>query len=225
MSFVLDGAIEQQDGQDYTVYCRHAKWPMYYENGYVIELSGVLRAKCKTVPMLPPGYAISSQSPPTGLDSAPSIVPVPPKPNTAPDSNSSSSPANNTTSPNPSNQSMDPKLHNSAYKVPYIVKIDELSFDSEMVFKYVNVSCIFKRSISDPNEDIRIPEEPGNIYGIPVLTMRVIEFIEGSQALEPVMGHFDEESKRAIIGPIRKYYTLTYFTSNASIHRGDGNSR
>ncbi|PVF95750.1 hypothetical protein CPB86DRAFT_563169 [Serendipita vermifera] len=206
MSFVLDGAIETQEGQDYIVSCRHAKWPMYYENGYVIELTGVLIARCKVVPMLPAGYAIPSQSPPTGPDGAAAAT----KPNTA-SPNANASPANNSASPNsnnPNNPNLDPKLHSSAYKVPYIVKIDSLSFDSENVFKYVNVACIFKRPSTDPNEDIRIPEEPGNIYGIPVLTMRVIEFIEGSQALEPVMEHFGDEAKKGAHGPLEAMESL-----------------
>lgn len=73
---------------------------------------------------------------------------------------------------------------------PYMVKIDELSFDSENVESFVDAVHLGGTQISQPE----------NVYGIPKLTMRMLEFCEGTQALERVM---DFAQVIQATGPIR----------------------
>jgi hypothetical protein len=170
MSLILDGAIESQEGQSYTVFCSKARWPMYYDNGYIMELNGVLRARCKTVPVNLPG-------------STPRMASAFPAGNT---NGMGSSPSGNNMQASPTskpsttgNPSYDPeaKPYIPTQNVPYMVKIDELSFDSESVEKFIDTGHIGNHRMI----------EPENVYGVPRLTMRMLEFCEGSQALEPVI--------------------------------------
>jgi hypothetical protein len=75
---------------------------------------------------------------------------------------------------------------------PYMVKIDELSFDSESVEKFIDAEHIGNHRL----------KEPETVYGVPRLTMRMLEFCEGSQALEPLI---DFVPAVQTSGPLRMY--------------------
>lgn len=156
MSFSLDGATEDQFGQEYFVFCSNARWTMYYANGFVIELTGPLRARA-----------------------------IP--------------------------EALGPNL-------PYVVKLDELDFETRSVEKLFKASC-FKihpkgqpeyedtidgvRQIKDAS--VNFPREPPNAHGLPQTTMRMVEFTEGTQALRPLIG-FGEMNRET---PISAYLEIS----------------
>lgn len=187
MSLILDGAMESQDNHEYTVYCPTARWPMHYDNGYILELNGVLRAKCRPVPAQHLSQHRSNGTPqmahnvPNGIGSSPSG---------SSSNNMHNSPAIQPAGgggggiPNGAESNNNPLQH-----LPWMVKIDELSFDSNSVSKLLD----FARLQGD-----KIPRVPENIYGVPTITMRMIEFSEGTQAMEPMM----EFSKRSSFPPL-----------------------
>jgi LIM-domain binding protein len=194
MSLILDGAIESQEGQAYTVFCAKARWPMYYDNGYIMELNGVLRARCKTVPV---NLSVLGTGIPAGAPgSTPRISSAVPAGNTNGMGSSPSSSNNMQGSPTtkPSNTGnlsygSETKPYIPMQNAPYMVKIDELSFDSESVEKFIDAG----------HHPLK---EPENVYGVPMLTMRMLEFCEGSQALEPLI---DFVSAVQTSGPLRMY--------------------
>ncbi|CAG7848203.1 SubName: Full=Uncharacterized protein {ECO:0000313/EMBL:CCA75085.1} [Serendipita indica DSM 11827] len=149
MSLNLDGPAETQDNY---VTCQTARWPMHYSNGYIIELVGQLRAKCKTVPMLP-------QRPPD--DSS-------------------------------------PELEAGRAPIPYMVKIEEMIFDSAYSSKYIDIDLLRQQAYGydpktaradAPPAECKIPEEPPNSHGLPSMAMRMVEFAEGMHALVPIIQH------------------------------------
>jgi hypothetical protein len=106
---------------------------------------------------------------------------VPPNVNTNGMGSSPSSSNNMHTSPinkppNPGNVS-ETKPFIPMQNFHYVVKIDELSFDSRLANKLIDFG----------NMPPHWPKEPDNVYGVPRLTMRMIEFCEGTQALEPMI--------------------------------------
>ena len=177
MSLILDGAVESQEGQEYTVFCKSARWPMYYDNGYILELSGVLRARCRTVPVTfsysgpapsgPTATPRMSSAAPNGMASSPS----------GSSNNMNASPTNH---PSGIPNGADPKPPMHLANVPYMVKIEELSFDSNAVCKLLDFAAI---------EMDKFPKEPENVCGVPRMTMRMIEFVEGTQAMEAVIDY------------------------------------
>lgn len=200
MSIVLDGVTETQEGADYIVYCRNARWPMYYENGYVIELHGTLKARCRTVPFLPNS---SESGTPSFQEALPPGQPMKTEPSS---NNLGTSPSNNADTRRSPHSKMDVDVKpngpsssssSSGSKMPYIVKIEELCFDNEGMQKWVDVSSRPSEhelsgptSVQQPDrtQSFELPPEPPNMYGMPQLTMRMLELSEGSEALMPLMG-------------------------------------
>jgi len=190
--------MESQEGQEYTVYCPTARWQMYYDNGYILELNGVLKARCKTVPG------------PSFLSGAPNGVGFSPSNNSSSNSNAQVSPTNKLSNPGgpavpngPETKFAGPTAANQMMpmhmpmRTPYLVKIAELSFDSQSVSRLIDST-----SLSGP-----LPSEPDNDYGIPRMTLRVIEFAEGSQAL----GHIMESTEPLGQSPLGKCSPCVFF--------------
>lgn len=176
MSFALDGAVESQQGHEYTVHCDSARWPMHYDNGHILELNGVLQVKCRPVPAFDP---LSNTTPrlsstvPNGLGSSPS----------GSSNNMNASPTN---PPSAMPNGVEQKSQMPLSGVPYMVKIDELTFDSIHVTKLFDLAFLQGTSIS---------KEPDNVFGVPKLTMRMVEIAEGTQAMEPLMEHAEKMAR------------------------------
>jgi hypothetical protein len=215
MSFILDGATEHQKGQDYMVHCPQARWPLHYDNGYIMELDGVLLARCKTVPLVPPnstGESLSEGMPPPGSNGG----------NSSPikmeaSNNLGSSPSNNPSNakPNHSPQPMDldprPNGQPPPTNVPYIVKIEELWFDATRpVRRLVDINRMEEFRAESVGQQVPgstsvqgLPKEPEHVYGIPEVAMRTIEFSEGVDALTPIM----DLVKHKNTGPISECFS------------------
>jgi hypothetical protein len=216
MAFSLDGVNEWHEQQESTVHCAHARWLMEYDNGYVVELDGVLQATCRTVPMEPynPTSASTDENgaPTTGdgqhqsTTRAGSSNPQSSSPhvNSSPASNPAN-PANATNStnanpnPNPGSNTASPRAKSA---LPYTVKIESFSFDSRGLRKWIDAERIqssVKSEHGGPKYGTStmsgmggtgmydLPQEPQISHGMPNQTIRMLELSETDHVLEPLM--------------------------------------
>lgn len=229
MTFALDGATEHQMQHECRVHCSNARWLMRYGSGYIIEMEGILQAVCRTVPLIPPvdekgmpilnnsesqgpGSSKMQTSSPSHLHSSPASNPS--NPNSGPDPTSNSNPHQNQ---NTMGASPRPKG-----SVPYTVKIDEFSFDTTRLRKYIEADKIRSSNIKADHTGAQfgmsgvhdIPREPQNRFGLPESTVRMIELSEANRFLMPLMNYVDQPSYNG--GPLRMYFLQNYiFKTNA----------
>lgn len=189
MGLILDGATEYQEGADFSVHCVHARWPMHYANGYILELNGTLTAKCKTVPLQLPDFDPKREDGSTvPVDSVPpestSNAGAQPLTSARPSlTQIKSSPANKPAiTPGPTTDTpnsrvpmeVDAKPTSSSSNQPlsqlvYIVKIEEFQFDSRSCNRYIDVQKVQPSPRIPQTSSQQIPpSESTQKYDIPV---------------------------------------------------------